>query len=58
MLALVSIHQSFTGKVKLTSGVKSTDLKAVSAELKSQHIDLDLGVGGPPFLGLGDSVFL
>jgi len=58
MLAPVSIYQSFTGKVKFTSRVKSTDLKAVSAELEVSILTWDLGVGGPLFLGLGVSVFL
>ena len=58
MLVPVSIHQLFTGKVKFTLGVKSTDLKAVSVELEVSILTWDLGSGGPPFLGLGGSVFL
>jgi len=52
MLVPVSIHHSFSCKIMFTSGVKRTDLKAVSAELKVTILTSDLGVGGPPFLDL------
>ena len=58
ILAPVSIHQSFAYKVFFTSGVKRTGLKIVSAELDLAMLTLDFGIEGPPFLGLGGSIFL